>query len=286
MNRIIPVLLIAFIVCMANVPDSVAQSTLQKQRSIHLFNGKNLDGWYTFIKDRGRNADPLKVFSVKDGVLHISGKEWGCITTTKEYKNYVLVLEYKWGDKTYDSRLNNARDNGVLFHSKGADGGYSGTWMHSLECNIIEGGTGDFIVVGNGTNDFLITSPVASEKQNGSYIYQPGGVPVTINAGRINWYNRDPEWKDEKGFRGKNDLENNIGEWNKLECVVKEKEIYIYLNGTLVNYAVYTKPDKGRIQIQAEGAEIFYRRIDLTALPSLPAYVPETYQQKVSSKTK
>lgn len=287
MNKAIAALLITFGISIVTVESSVAQSTMQqKQKTIHLFNGKNLDDWYTFIKDRGRNDDPKKVFTVKDGVLHISGEEWGCITTNKEYKNYVLVLEYKWGEITHGSRLNNARDNGVLFHSKGADGGYSGTWMHSIECNVIEGGTGDFIVVGNKTDSFLLTSPVAAEKQNGSYIYQPGGVPATVNSGRINWYARDPEWKDVKGFRGKDDIEKPIGEWNKLECVIKENEIFIYLNGTLVNYAVYTKPDEGRIQIQAEGAEIFYRRIDLIPLPVMPKYVPEGQRQKLSSKTK
>lgn len=245
------------------------------QETIHLFNGKNLDGWYTFIKGRGRNNDPQKIFKVQDGAIHISGEDWGCITTNEEFRNYRLTVEYKWGEKTFGSRANNARDNGILFHSKGEDGGYDGTWMHSIECNVIEGGTGDFIVVGNHSNDFMLISPAAPEKQNGSYIYQPGGDPVTINSGRINWFARDPEWKDVKGFRGKNDIEKPIGQWNKLECIVKDTEIFIYLNGTLVNYAIYTKPSEGRIQIQAEGAEIFYRRIDLTPLPEIPPFVPE-----------
>lgn len=245
------------------------------QDVIHLFNGKNLDGWYTFIKGRGRHQDPNKIFTVKDGMLHINGEEWGCITTNEEFKDYKLVVEYKWGTKTYGSRKDNARDNGILFHSQGEDGGYDGTWMHSIECNVIEGGTGDFIVVGNKTNDFMLICPVATETQNGSYIYQPGGDPVTINSGRINWFARDPGWKDIKGFRGKNDVEKPVGEWNKLECIIRNSEIYIYLNGVLVNYAIYSKPSTGRIQIQAEGAEIFYRRVDLTPLPDLPPIVPE-----------
>lgn len=249
--------------------------SFSSQETIHLFNGKNLDGWYTFIKGRGRNNDPQKVFKVDHGAIHISGEDWGCITTNNEFKNYRLVVEYKWGEKTFGSRANNARDNGILFHSKGEDGGYDGTWMHSIECNVIEGGTGDFIVVGNHSNDYMLISPAAPEKQNGSYIYQPGGDPVTINSGRINWFGRDPEWKDVKGFRGKNDIEKPIGQWNKLECVVRDSEIFIYLNGTLVNHAIYTKPSEGRIQIQAEGAEIFYRRIDLTPLPEIPPFVPE-----------
>lgn len=276
MKRNILVLVTAVMLLGVKTGGIFAQPVAQ-QPTVHLFNGKNLDGWYTFIKDRGRDNDPKKVFKVENGVIHISGEEWGCITTKEEYKNYRLVLEYKWGEKTHGSRLNNARDNGVLFHSKGADGGYSGIWMHSIECNVIEGGTGDFIVVGDKSNDFLLTSPVAPEKQNGSYIYQTGGDPVTVNGGRINWCGRDPEWKDVKGFRGKNDMENPVGEWNRLECIARGKELFIYLNGMLVNYAMFSRPDEGRIQIQSEGAEIFYRRVDLTPLPPAPSYVPEGY---------
>ncbi|MBN8856805.1 MAG: DUF1080 domain-containing protein [Sphingobacteriales bacterium] len=270
MKKIILILVIAVLFTNGKTERTFAQAPSPRQHTVHLFNGKNLDGWYTFIKDRGRNNDPKKVFTVQDGMIHISGEEWGCITTNEEYKNYKLVVEYKWGEKTHGSRLNNARDNGILFHSKGADGGYSDTWMHSIECNVIEGGTGDFIVVGDKSNDFLLTCLVAPEKQNGSYIYQTGGDPVTVNSGRINWYGRDPDWKDEKGFRGKNDVERPVGEWNRLECIARGKELFIYLNGKLVNHAIHSKPDEGRIQIQSEGAEIFYRRVDLTPVAPCP----------------
>ena len=95
-------------------------------KTINLFNRKNLDGWYTFLKDRGRDNDPNKVFTVHDGLLHISGKEWGCITTKEEYGNYKLVAEFHWGTRTYAPRTENARDNGVLLNSTGVDGGASG----------------------------------------------------------------------------------------------------------------------------------------------------------------
>src|SRR5665647_2210268 len=80
-------------------------------KTINLFNGKNLDGWYTFIQNRGRNIDPKKVFTVHDGLIRISGEEWGCITTNEEYGDYKLVVEFKWGNQTYAPRLDNARDN-------------------------------------------------------------------------------------------------------------------------------------------------------------------------------
>ncbi|MEJ7831123.1 MAG: DUF1080 domain-containing protein, partial [Segetibacter sp.] len=50
-------------------------------KTINLFNGKNLNGWYIFLQGRGRDNDPKKVFTVADGLIRISGEEWGCITT-------------------------------------------------------------------------------------------------------------------------------------------------------------------------------------------------------------
>lgn len=235
-------------------------------KTIKLFNGKNLDGWYPFLQNRGRDNDPKNVFTVRDGMIRVSGEEWGCITTQDEFEDYSIVVEFKWGELTFDPRLNNARDCGLLLHSQGEDGGSQGIWMHSIECQIIEGGTGDFIVVGNGTDQFQITSTVASEKQGSSFIFQPEGHKETIQGGRINWYGRDPNWKDVLGFRGKNDIEKPVGKWNTLKCVAVAGEISIFLNGTLVNRATHVKPNKGRIQIQSEGAEIFFRRVELTPI--------------------
>ncbi len=237
-----------------------------RSKTINLFNGKNLNGWYTFLQTRGRDNDPKKVFTVHDGLIHITGEEWGCITTNEEYSNYKLVVEFKWGTQTYSPRIDNAMDNGILLHSTGLDGGKEGIWMHSIECQVIEGGTGDFIVVGDGSPQFAITSPVAQEKQGGSYIFQRQGSLVTINEGRINWFGRDPNWKDVKGFQGRNDIEKPVGGWNRIECRAEGDKISIILNGTLVNRALNVKPSKGRIQIQSEGAEIFFKRVELTPL--------------------
>jgi hypothetical protein len=235
-------------------------------KAISLFNGKNLDGWYPFVKDRGKDNDVKKVFTVQDGLIHISGEEYGSIVSNAEYSNYKLVVEFKWGTKTYAPRVDRARDNGVLVHSTGEDGGFSGTWMHSIECQIIEGGVGDLLVVGDNTDNFSITSPVAPQKQGGAYVFQPGGAPVTINSGRINWYGRDPEWKDVLGFHGKNEVEKPRGEWNRMECIADGDKLSLFVNGTLVNQAMNVKPSRGRIQIQSEGAEMFVRKVELTPL--------------------
>ena len=244
----------------------IPEMKINRQQTIQLFNGKDLHGWYIFLQNRGRDNDPKSVFTVNDGLLRISGEEWGCITTHNEFENYRLVTEFKWGTMAFEPRAQNARDCGILLHSQGEDGGSEGIWMHSIECQIIEGGTGEFIVVGDGSDNFRITSTVAPEKRGGSFVFHPSGQPQTINQGRINWFGRDPGWKDIFGFRGKNDLEKPLGEWNTLECIVINGQITIYLNGVLVNEATDVHPAKGRIQIQSESAEIFFRRVELTPL--------------------
>lgn len=253
--------------CLISFAQKEGQSG-RKAKTISLFNGKNLEGWYTFIQDRGRDIDPKKVFTVQDGMIRISGEEWGCITTHEEYENYRLIAEFKWGGQTFEPRVKNARDSGILLHSVGEDGGSEGIWMYSIECQLIEGGTGDFIVVGDGSENFSITSPVAEEKQGSSPVFLPNGKETTVNRGRINWYGRDPEWKDVIDFRGTQDVENPVGQWNRVECLVEGDKISIFLNGKLVNQASGIKPSKGKIQIQSEGAEIFFRKVELELLPN------------------
>ncbi|HNR32164.1 MAG TPA: DUF1080 domain-containing protein [Candidatus Hydrogenedentes bacterium] len=254
----------SFVIC------AVASTVFAAPAPIPLFNGEDLTGWYTFLRDRGRDNDPKKVFTVTDGVLRISGEEWGCITTVEEYADYHLAVEFRWGEAAHAPRADRARDSGVLLHSVGADGAYGGVWMHAIECQIIEGGTGDFIVVGDGSEDYAVTCPVAPEMQGQSHVYQPDGAPVTVHSGRINWWGRDAGWRDEKGFRGARDVEKPVGEWNLLECIARGGAITVRLNGVEVNRAVDCRPRQGRIQVQSEGAEIFFRRIELTPLDASP----------------
>ena len=206
------ILLLISVAGTGQVVKKPAGSVLPK--TIHLFNGKNLDGWYTFLRKSGRGKDSQHVFSVVRGMIRIGGGDWGCITTEKEYGNYRLVAEFKWGGKTFAPRLSNARDCGLLLHSQGPDGGSQGIWMRSIECQIIEGGTGDFIVVGDSSDSFQLTTTIAKEKTDDSYVYLPGGDTMKMTSDRINWFARDAAWKDTIGFRGNQD----IAEGNHSRC--------------------------------------------------------------------
>jgi hypothetical protein len=240
---------------------------------IKLFNGQDLTNFYTYLgapakdeKPYGKNNDPEKVFTVENGMIRVSGKVFGGLITEKEYEKYHLIAEFKWGEKTWPPREKAARDSGILLHCVGADGAAGGVWMESIECQMIEGGTGDFILVkGKNTPSLTVEAvyrEVGDKKRKEPY-YKPGAPPINFAKGRINWYGRDPLWKDELGFRGKQDVERPVGEWNTLECVCSGREITNLLNGKVVNRGTNSSHVRGKILFQSEGAEVFFRRIEL-----------------------
>jgi len=120
--------------------------------------------------------------------------------------------------------------------------------MESIECQMIEGGTGDFILV-KGKNQPTMTA--RAERFRGEYYYYPKGEPMKFPPGRINWFDRDPHWKDVKGFRGRYDLEMPVGEWNTLECICDGDKITNILNGTVVNAGTNASHTKGKILFQS-----------------------------------
>lgn len=239
------------------------QDAIKPHQKIALFNGKDLTGWYTWTRDN-KYEDPKKVFSVVGGHLRISGEEWGGIATKNMYRDYHLIVEWKWGGPTHGDRKMKARDSGILVHGVGEDGAYSNTWLESVESQIIEGGCGDFILVG-GKNKPSLTAEV-QEGANNQVYWHEGGKRVIRDRGRFNWYGRDPEWKDELGFRGKQDLEKPTGEWNRSEVVCDRDTIKNLLNGKVVNYGTNSSHTFGKIQLQSEGAEILIRRVELRPL--------------------
>lgn len=239
------------------------ETAITPKKKIVLLNGRDLTGWYTWLRD-SKYEDPKKVFSVVNGMLHISGEEWGGIATRQMYRDYHLIVEWKWAGPAHGERAAKARDSGILIHAVGDDGAYNRTWLESIESQIIEGGCGDFIMVG-GRNHPTLTSEVREGSNNQVY-WQQGGKKVTRDRGRFNWYGRDPDWKDELGFRGKQDLEAPTGEWNRSEVICDRDTIRNIVNGKVVNYATNSSHTYGKIQLQSEGAEILFRRVELVPL--------------------
>jgi len=241
---------------------------------IKLFNGKNLEGFYTWIKG-SQYSDPKKIFTVHDGMIHISGDGLGGLITNDEYRDYHLILEFKWGEKTWESRVEATRDSGLLLHCWGPDGGYANTWMASIEAQIIEGGVGDILVLQGSdpvTGQVYPTTVSAevTKDRDGEMVWKKGGEKSTVTAGRVNWFGRDPDWEDKINFRGKDDVESKFGEWTKLEVIAQGDRILYKVNGVVVNEGFDCQPGSGKLLLQTELAEMFVRRFELWPIGKAP----------------
>lgn len=206
---------------------------LQNEVMKPLYNGKNLDGWYSFLTSKGKNNDTEKVFSVENGFLHISGKEFGYIATLNEYTNFHLVVEFKWGVKKYPPRDADTtkRDNGICYYFP-ADAKDT-VWPVSIECQVQEGDVGDIWLIGKTT--------------------------MVVDGKRT-------EPKDYNRVVKKRNAEKPNGEWNTVEIVANKGKITYLVNGVVVNEGEDPSIQKGKILIQSEGAEIFYRKIEIAEL--------------------
>ena len=238
-SRYTVLMLLAGAVAMATAPAKIEIPPSGK--AIKLFNGKNLDGFDTFLRTKGLNNDPEKVFQVERGMVHISGAEFGYIITRKEYENYYLRAEFKWGEGTHAPRAGKARDSGILFHVNGENK----VWPQSIEFQMIEGGTGDIILVG-GTA--LTVKDVRKEK------------------GRFDRFGKGP-WTDVAGYRDPvGELENPHGQWNVLELIANGDSIRYLVNGKLANEGTGSSLTRGKILFQSEGAEVWFRDMELRPL--------------------
>jgi hypothetical protein len=250
---------------------------------VSLFNGKDLAGWETSLgvpvggkAPVGVGRDPKGVFSVVrvDGgpAIRISGDGLGGLTTLKEYENYHLELEFKWGEKRFPPRLNEPRDSGLLYHGSAHYNPATG-WVESVEFGILEGGeTGDFWSVPGAHGERIVVDvegeDIPKEKRrypNEPIRYRPGGKKyVGTKVGILNG----------------DDNEKPRGGWNKLDLICVGQTGFHVVNGTLnlvltnIRRVADGKEEpvsRGRIQLQSEGAEVYYRNIRLRPVKEIPA---------------
>lgn len=201
-------------------------------RKTQLFLPNQKNGWYTWLKETGKDNDPKKVFSFdKQNILHASGEDFGYVCTHKKYKNFKLTLEFKWGEKKYPPRENAKRDGGVLYLVDN----YAGDriWPKGIEFQIQEGDCGDFWMVDSATIVF---------------------------KGQIT---KKEQWHQEIKIK---DAEKPHGQWNKVEIIVNKGKVIHRLNGEVVNEGSDPSIKEGQILLQSEGAEVFYRNVILEEL--------------------
>jgi hypothetical protein len=260
-----------------------------------LWNGRNLDGWTTWMRQPeprsevpglkrdaegkytepiGSGRDPLKIFTVVKDVdgrpaVRISGEVFGELRTTRTFKNYQLRLRFKWGEKKWPprDRPETPRDSGLLYHVHAAPGAGGRTWARSIELQIQEHDVGDLYAIGSA---IAVRSKPRPATQPALYDYDPAG-----------------EWtffSQSQGASGRcvkqPDNEKPTGEWNTVELIAFGEDSIHIVNGKVVmrlhgplriDGDVPAPVTSGPIILQSEGAEVFYRDIEVRPITAILA---------------
>ena len=236
---------------------------------VPLFNGRDLSGWYTFLQKHGKNSDPDHVITIEDGALHLykhaaegSTVVMGYIGTEKEYGDYHLRFQYRWGTKKFQPRLALKRDAGFYYHILGPDA----VWPRALQFQVQQTDVGDLIAL-YGVQLDTTTDPKTFGKEVPTF--QPadqGGKPRVMGGTGIAYQGRLPG-------------EIEVDGWNTAEVIARGDATTHVLNGRVVNEGKNVrlvdseKPGepprsitRGRIALEIEAAEIFFRNVEIKGL--------------------
>ncbi|WP_138484320.1 3-keto-disaccharide hydrolase [Dyadobacter bucti] len=230
---------------------------------------KNAKG--ELVQPVGFNKNEGNVFSMiqENGkpVLKITGEIYGCLYTKQDFENYHLKLMVKFGTKKWPPRLDEPMDSGLLYHSVGKPGvDYWRSWMLAHEFQIMEGGFGDYWCVSQ-TGAYIKMYNPESRRDMG--IYSIDGQETRMGSGG-----------NRTGFVRHNENMEKPGEWNSVELICfGDKSIHI-VNGKVVmavGKSYYKDGDafkpltKGKIQLQCEAAEVYYKDVFIKNLGRVPA---------------
>lgn len=105
-----------------------------KVEAEQLFNGKDLSNWNFVLQDTALN--PADVYTVRDGVIHITG-QLGYMYTNKKYSNFKLHAEWSWP--------NGIESNSGIFVLIEDP---KNPFPNGIECQLKAGIAGDFVLLG------------------------------------------------------------------------------------------------------------------------------------------
>lgn len=255
-----------------------------------LFNGRDLSNWDSWLgypdpavtyrddpgaSPVGTSRDTAGDFAVRmiDGApaIWIRGETWGSLVHREDLRDYHLRLEFKWGEETFAPREALPQNNGLLYHTHGEPGAVFGTWSPSMEFEIMRGSTGMLVTVGR---DVRGRTTVAHD----AALIEPH-LRFQLGGTEVDMANRTPTWNVETA----QDVELPVGEWNTLDLYVLGDRAVHVVNGVPVAQVwdmATVAPDGsrqpltyGRIQLQSEGAETWFRNITVEPIASLPRIV-------------
>lgn len=201
---------------------------------IALFNGQDLSGWHQDVPALDDNPDGTRPFLVRDGKLVTLGEPRGHLITDENFSNYRIVAEYRFPGEPGNC--------GILVHASTPRALYD-MFPQSLEVQMLHGNAGDFWCI---VEDIRVPN-----------MEQRRGPPE--------------EWgiTEGKARRIRNlteDSEKPVGEWNTMVIDCIGDEVKVWVNGDLVNHGTDCTASSGRIAVQAEGAEVEFRKLELTPI--------------------
>ena len=232
-----------------------------------LFNGRNLDNFdiaYSSKRIDGRQASAM--FEVKNGVVHTyPGQAVGTpqpsayFQTRQTYGDYVLHLEYKWGDKKFAPRMGRVKDAGIVFHTYE---NVENSWPRGIECQIEDSNVGDLWIISS-------RADVATRRAS----YQPRPDPLQDGAPYYAVDGQVATHGDHGKFvRIRHSIDVEHPDWNSVDVVVRGDSAIYLVNGQpnmrITNMKKWdgggwTRLDRGKILFQAEYAEVYYRNIKI-----------------------
>ncbi|MBT9330003.1 3-keto-disaccharide hydrolase [Paracidobacterium acidisoli] len=243
---------------------------------ISLLNDRDLSGWYSMLQKSGKDvAQQRGMVQMEEGMLHIMGNtagnepaEPGYLATNQEFENVHIRVECKWGMKRFAPRLEVKRDNGVLYGLVGEDK----VWPRCVECQIEEGDVGDY---------FLIDGVRGIQSGHGAGYFGGGMSPNGWPAGSSETPRTRPGQAPPEPATGRLIKDGNfekLDDWNVIEVIWQGDRSAHIVNGRTVNSVTkLEQPDpknpgqfipltRGKIAIELEFAEIWYRRIEVKSL--------------------
>jgi hypothetical protein len=239
--------------------DSIPPAMKLNDGFIPLFNGQDLSGFSPYINGGTVGSDPKGYFRVENGMLHVLGMgqtgttmPFGYLATNNSYTNYRLRFQYKWGTTKFAPRNTSSspRDSGLLTFVTGSDR----IWPTCVEVQVQEHDTGDLWLLDPGIATSATTNVASTSTTPPTY--KVDGTSKTVNGGRI-IHSQSVD---------------SLTDWNMVDVIVEGSSIVVMVNGVVVNCATNIKgPDgnpltEGRIAFQAEGAEAWYKDIQIKPL--------------------
>ena len=243
---------------------------------VTLFNGKNFDGWNLGYAAKPQDSRPSSVmFEIKGGVIHTYPHEVdgttqpnAYIQTKNDYGDYVVHVEYRWGIKKFKPRYGQVRDAGLVFHN------YENpvnNWPHGVECQIEEGDTGDTWTISSQVQTTVTTDP--DQPSNAP----PGAQPIVVYTSPEKGGQLATIGKYMDFIRIRHSIMNEVEGWNTVEVIARGDTATYVVNG-VVNMrltglkkwdaatASWVRLDRGKILLQAEDSEVYYRNIRIRPL--------------------